>query len=189
MNENINLREILKGCEGIKLWSPIFGEVILNKILQYSDYCIETECKGQKHSCVFTSDGKYYDGYENSECILFPSSVQRDWSKFEKPNEFPKTYEEARSGFNENVLKCINEELEDLFKLIVIRDAWWTADNHWRPVWDNDSCKFAITCHEGYISSDININYNKILSFRTPELRDMFLKTHRDLIEKCKNYL
>lgn len=29
-------------------------------------------------------DGRYFDGYEDAECLLFPSARMRDWSKFFK---------------------------------------------------------------------------------------------------------
>ena len=38
MNENLNLVEILKDCpEGTKLYSPIYGDVKLVKVIQVED--------------------------------------------------------------------------------------------------------------------------------------------------------
>ena len=84
MNENINLCEILKGLEGIELYSTIFGVVKLTKIDSFnSEYPIEFE--NDQMSCgTVTIDGKYYNGTKG-ECTLFPSKDQRDWSKFERP--------------------------------------------------------------------------------------------------------
>lgn len=188
MNENINLCEILEDCEGVKLYSPLCGECALYDIGGdvLTPICVECYSRNGRKFIYFDTNGRYFD---TGEVLLFPSKDQRDWSKFEKPRRFPKTYEEARLKFNEDILQCIDEELRDLFKLIVIRDAWWEADNNWRPDWNDYATKFALMNHEDTIMPDATISRNRILSFQTPELRDRFLETHRNLIEKCKNYI
>lgn len=81
MNENLNLLEILKDCpEGIKLYSPVFGEVKFESINDIIGPIIVTTNTGNAE--YFTADGKMYN-YYNGECLLFPSKEQRDWSKFE----------------------------------------------------------------------------------------------------------
>ena len=92
MNEKINIAEILKDCpKGTKLWSPLFGEVTLTQVYDYIKYsgrvrCIYTLTELNEVRC-FTKHGLYYDEYKNSECLLFPSKQNRDWStfKFKKP--------------------------------------------------------------------------------------------------------
>lgn len=44
----------------------------------------------------FAATGKFYNNYYESECLLFPSKDQRDWSKFkcQKPKFDPKTLQE-----------------------------------------------------------------------------------------------
>ena len=185
MNENINLCEILKGCEGIKLYSPLCGECTFNDFTNYSTWKIRVKSNAGEF---------YYFGNDESvtstgEVLLFPSRDEHDWSKFEKPSKFPKTYEEARSKFNEDILQCIDEDMRDLFKLIVIRNAWWGADDNWRPNWGDTTTKYALVCYDGIITTHNVISYVKTLSFHTEELRDKFLETHYDLIEKCKNYI
>lgn len=110
MNENLNLVEILKDCPtGTKLYSPLFGEVVLESI------CIGTfpivvsyfDAYNDKIEVYFMADGRYYD-IPDAECVLFPSKYQRDWGKFKvsKPKFNPKTLKPfdkvlARRG-NEN---------------------------------------------------------------------------------------
>lgn len=88
MNENLNLVKILKDCpKGTKLYSLIHGEVRLNKVKNPTDeypILVTTEACYNNN---FTIDGRYYSKYKNSECILFPSKDQRDWSKFKVPVE------------------------------------------------------------------------------------------------------
>lgn len=83
MNENIDLKEILKDCPiGWKFWSPIFGEVDFQKILN-DDECAIIVTKGVIDAS-FTKEGFYYADL-SEECLLFPSKEQRDWSKFTAP--------------------------------------------------------------------------------------------------------
>lgn len=96
MNENLNLVKILKDCpKGTKLYTPIWGEVVFigvkkNKNCPYP-ICIDTNA-ASSYTCL-AKDGRYLINREESECILFPSKDQRDWSKFKlkKPKFDPKT--------------------------------------------------------------------------------------------------
>ena len=89
MNENIDLTKILKDCpKGTKFYSSLFGEVEFNRIL-YSRIIVEyIDCLHRLVS--FNKFGKYVIetldvNYYSSECLLFPSKDQRDWSKFTAP--------------------------------------------------------------------------------------------------------
>lgn len=80
MENEINIAEILKDCsKGTKLYTPLFGEVTFGKDEKYS--IIVYKLDGIKTS--FTEEG-HYTAYPNSECVLFPSSEMRDWTKFFK---------------------------------------------------------------------------------------------------------
>ena len=92
MNENLNLVEILKYCpKGAKLYSPALGEVAFAAINNY-DRTYPIIVKREDKTYCFTKQGKLYD-MKQSECLLFPSKEQRDWSKFKpKQSKFdPKT--------------------------------------------------------------------------------------------------
>ena len=87
MNENIDLTKILKNCpKGWKLYTPIFGDVELKEVDASKVYSVNVKLiSGLIES--FTREGKLYDRdyYKDTECILFPSKEQRDWSKFTAP--------------------------------------------------------------------------------------------------------
>ena len=84
MNENINLCEILKGCEGIELYSSVYGYVTLIRIEDsISSYPIIFRYKEEEGVNSCAKDGLLY--FNLGECTLFPSKEQRDWSKFERP--------------------------------------------------------------------------------------------------------
>ena len=82
----LDLVKILKDCpKGIKLYSAVHGEVILEDVVESgTDYPIKTDHPWGKTE--FARNGKYYNEYDG-ECVLFPSKDQRDWSKFKIPVE------------------------------------------------------------------------------------------------------
>lgn len=84
MNENIDLTKILKDCpKGWELHTSIWGKVCFEEIQKNEDYPV----------LVLRNNGMYasfsrignYDNEPESECCLFPSREQRDWSKFVAP--------------------------------------------------------------------------------------------------------
>ena len=88
MNENLDLTKILDGCpKGTKLYSTLQGEVDFVRINIFDSHPIVVSVH-KKHTdttkCDFyAKDGRYNNLYDG-ECILFPSKIQRDWSKFER---------------------------------------------------------------------------------------------------------
>ena len=85
MNENIDLTKILKDCpKGFELYSPICGSCEFYGIDGFFKHLV---CVTHKDGSfyMFTKEGYLYDGYDDAECLLFPSKDQRDWSKFTTP--------------------------------------------------------------------------------------------------------
>lgn len=83
MNENIDLTKILKDCpKGWEFYSCIYGKVRFD-CLQSCEYPVLI-MRGDGLYASFSRVGKYTDA-PDSECCLFPSKEQRDWSKFEAP--------------------------------------------------------------------------------------------------------
>ena len=83
MNENIDLTEILQDCpKGTEFYSCIYGKVRFD-CLQSCEYPVLI-MRGDGLYASFSRVGKYTDA-PDSECCLFPSKDQRDWSKFEAP--------------------------------------------------------------------------------------------------------
>jgi hypothetical protein len=82
MESKINIAELLKDCpSGMELYSPIFGEVYLDKIIPHLAIRVTTDKKQGNFKEEFLYDGRYG---MNGECMLFPSKDQRDWSKFHR---------------------------------------------------------------------------------------------------------
>ena len=77
-----NISKILKDCpRGIKLYSTIHGECILDDVYNTGIHIKLHD--NAKNSYSFNEFGQY--GSLNSECLLFPSKENRDWSTFKPP--------------------------------------------------------------------------------------------------------
>ena len=102
MNEKIDLTKILKDCPmGWKFYSSVYGEVEFNTITlqrltcrfeidpprgHLSDYVEDPypiKFYAQNTAYCVSSAGEQIKG--KGECTFFPSSEQRDWSKFTAP--------------------------------------------------------------------------------------------------------
>jgi hypothetical protein len=83
--KKINIAEMLKYSDrGGRLYSPLCGECILIGINTFNgkmSICVATKNHGRYE---FNEFGQYYD-ITNSECLLFPSKENRDWSTFQRP--------------------------------------------------------------------------------------------------------
>lgn len=81
--EKINIAELLKDCpKGMKLYSPIFGEVYLDKIRPHLAIVVTTDNEYGNFKEEFLYDGRYR---MNGECMLFPSKGETTWEGFQRP--------------------------------------------------------------------------------------------------------
>lgn len=72
--------------KGTKLYSPLFGKCEYIHI-DNSIYPITIKAQSTYSTAsefIMTKDGRYFAGYEDAECSLFPSDKMRDWDKFFK---------------------------------------------------------------------------------------------------------
>ena len=82
IEKELNLCELLKGCEGFKIYSLIHGDVVLKSIIdRCNDPIVVTLSDGD--TIDYCKDGRYLSMY-NGECMLFPSKENRDWSTFKR---------------------------------------------------------------------------------------------------------
>ena len=129
MNENLNLAEILKDCpEGTKLYSPVYGDVELMKVIQVEDEILSSieddiypiKIKLNNNSLDnFTKDGLIFADY-SGECMLFPSKDQRDWSKF-KPKQ-PKFNPNTLNPFDKVLARNDREDWSCVFFSHIVKD-------------------------------------------------------------------
>lgn len=73
----LNLTELLKGCEGEMFWSQIWGEVILNRLHPDNNNghqpLVSIKFPNSKLSRNITADGYLSYGERYGYCILWPS--------------------------------------------------------------------------------------------------------------------
>ena len=143
--------------------------------------------------------------------------IDKEKSTFEKivfkkvEKELPKSWEELDivKGFYVNSLSEIAETGEEtcaeeynrntfptkeeaeavlaLAQLCQLRDRY---NDGWKPNWRTGSeIKYCIIVDENKIVESQYITLNRVLHFKTPELRDEFLENFRDLIETAKPLL
>ena len=142
--------------------------------------------------------------------------IDKEKSTFEKiifkkvEKELPKSWEELDivKGFYVDSLSEIASTVEDtcveeynrntfptkeeaeaciaLAQLCQLRDRY---NDGWKPDWKKDNDKYTIIYSSDKIDTSFSIYTQRILSFKTQELRDKFLKNFKDLIEIVKPLL
>lgn len=68
--KDLNLCELLKGCEGQSFYSPCYGDVDLIEVLN-DRIIISSVANDKKHT--LGKRGKHYAGFAECMCMLFPS--------------------------------------------------------------------------------------------------------------------
>ena len=77
--KELDLTKILRGCEGVELFSEVFG---VGEIHNVDDFVCVKSKKGYLH--YFNYNGRLKQ-YPDGNCLLWPSETNRDWSTFKKP--------------------------------------------------------------------------------------------------------
>ena len=156
MENKINIAEILRDMpKGTKLYSPLFGKCELIGV-DNSKYPIVI--KAQRIDGAISKgimkDGRYFDGYEEAECSLFPSARMRDWNKFFKRgdvvvNEYSGLITVFDGWKNDDYTK-FNTTI-DYYK---VSDSWGKEDIYctglYRRATDEERAKFIAAAEEHY---------------------------------------
>ena len=75
---------------------------------------------------------------------------------------------------------------EALRKLVILRDYY---NEGWEPDWEDEEEKFSIQVCEGEFHTFESIECQRVVSFKTEEIRDKFLEDQRELLEIAKPLL
>ena len=124
MENKVNIAELLKDCPiGMELYSPIFGNVYLDKIRPHLAIVVTTDKEQGNIKEEFLYDGRYG---MNGECMLFPSKDKTTWEGFEPPIKF----KDGDILFVESIFPFIviykeneNEECECFYKYVAIKNS------------------------------------------------------------------
>lgn len=147
MNENIDLTKILDGCPiGTKFYSTLQGEVGFIKIDISAEHPIIVSVHNTYRDVTihdsYAKDGRYNSFYDG-ECILFPSKEQRDWSKFVRFWDKPKTEKFDPKTFQPFDKVLVKDYAKDVWKACLFSHHADELDNDWY-VCDNTYWRFII---------------------------------------------
>lgn len=176
-----------------------FGETPLKIIEVKGDMTLRVLC-GEVTYC-YTGDGRFigdeiisnrHRGLSQTPTLsTSPYTLQG----FEQKAPIP-TYEDIVKERNyiylpENLV-APNKELADavvaLLKLLFLRNYY---NDGWQPDWSNKmgEWKFCIVTYENRLNKDTTFSVGRILTFKTEETRDKFLKEQKELLEIAKPLL
>lgn len=88
----------------------------------------------------------------------------------------------TKGNYYTNLNKCT----EALKKLIILRDYY---NEGWQPNYKNKETKYTIYTWSGLLTDGDTFDCNRILCFKTEEIRDKFLEEQRELLEIAKPLL
>ena len=132
--------------------------------------------------------GEFCDNYpiENYECLISEHSIIKDF--YPSDVAIPQIERNERK-VNENKNLLPNKETAEAFlalmQLIQLRDCYRQG---WKPDWGDYTTKHCII-FGGVVYIGWAIGEQRVLSFQSEEIRDEFLKTFKDLIEKAKELI
>ena len=86
MGNKINIAEILRDCpKGTKLYSPLFGKCeYIGVDNSKHPIAIKAQRTDSTITQTFMKDGRYFEGFEDTDTMIFPSVEMRSWDKFFK---------------------------------------------------------------------------------------------------------
>ena len=156
MENKINIADILRDMpKGTKLYSPLFGKCEYIAVVD-NEYpiAIKAQRTDGAISKFLMKDGRYFDRFEGTECLLFPSAKMRDWSKFFKHgdivyNPHSQMYAVFDGWANDDYTK-FNATI-DYFK---ISDSWGKGDIYFallfRKATDEERAEFIAAAEKHY---------------------------------------
>lgn len=143
-----------------------------------------------------------YDWDDTTRTVIKKSVLPKTWEEFCKV--YPLREKEYYIDNTSNICEAYNcgtirrnsivdknllpdkettEAILALLQLIQLRDCY---NDGWEPNWEDNTAKYVIYTYYGNINTDVVFSTNRILVFKTAELRDKFLENFRDLIEIAK---
>ena len=156
MENKINIAEILRDMpEGTKLYSPLFGKceyisVVDNKY----PIAIKAQRAGGAISRFLMKDGRYFGGYEDAECLLFPSAKMRNWDKFFKRGDIVYNPRSQMYAVFECWANDDYTEFNTTINYYKISDKWGKEDicctGIHRKATDEERAKFIAAAEEYY---------------------------------------
>lgn len=136
-----------------------------------------------------TAKEMYNSNNSSLKKFALENYTEEELIKKEFPKEWKKFYGQYGLSYFINNKENANTFIA-LAKLVTLRDLWWKIDNDYIPDFkDNNVTKYAIcNCYDSLVLRSTYV-FSNIFSFRTPEIRDEFYETFKDLLEEAKPLL
>ena len=171
------------------------GKVVdIEPAVDGDDYPIEVEFEGEYSSSCYTLDGRI-DLEQIPTLSTKPYEIKLEG--FEQESPMP-TYESIRAeslkkGEYVSILNGLElpdektaEAFKALAKLIWLRDHY---NEGWRPDWEDYSVKHLVSILRNRMYYDNSRNCSSIMSFKSKEIVDKFMKDQEKLLEIAKPLL
>lgn len=159
MENKINIAEILRDMpKGTRLYSPLFGKCELAGTYTDEDgdfILVECGCQDEELRKTFSSNGRYFEWYQDSECLLFPSDKMRCWDKFFKHGDVVLN---EHSGLVAIFAGWVDDEFTEFNATINLRkkDNFWSKEKETCPtecfskVADEERAEFIAAAEKHY---------------------------------------
>lgn len=159
MENKINIAEILRYMpKGTRLYSPLFGKCELAGTYTDEDgdfILVECGCQDEELRKTFSSNGRYFEWYQDSECLLFPSDKMRCWDKFFKHGDVVLN---EHSGLVAIFAGWVDDEFTEFNATINLRkkDNFWSKEKETCPtecfskVADEERAEFIAAAEKHY---------------------------------------
>jgi len=83
---NLDLTEILQGCEGVEVHSTFYGAAKIEQVINNNTAKFIIIRSNIGMPMTLDEFGK---ADKNGECLIWPSKTNRDWATFKKPYHYP----------------------------------------------------------------------------------------------------
>ena len=165
-----NIAEILKYCpRGMKLYSPVCGDCVLNYVDLDKTYSIEVTPYSNGAHQTFTNEGLIMAKQEDAECLLFPSKNQRDWAKFYKRGDL--IYNSETNSF-----AIFNKWIDDNYTAFHVkyqqRNKGWSLDEIVGTI-NTSLIKLKSESYNGYMKR-FEEHFNGKLNTQTLQIEPLF---------------
>ena len=139
------------------------------------DEIISNRHRGLSQTPTLSTSPYTLEGFEQKAKA---PTFEEVWEKADKVYESKS--EEVCKGYPSQELADASEALR---KLLFLRDYY---NEGWQPDWEDEEEKFSIQVCEGEFHTFESIECQRVVSFKTEEIRDKFLEEQRELLETAK---
>ena len=111
-------------------------------------------------------------------------TFEEAWEEVERVYEPKSEYDKEEFGGYPS--QDLANAAEALRRLLFLRDYY---NGDWKPIWKKDITKYCIHVYKGELDTIDYCTLYKVMHFKTPEIRDKFLKEQKELLEIAKPLL